>query len=176
MSVDKIRAQIVANIWQAIAQSQVDLSVISQTEQEALVNKIADTMLVALDAMIGSEMETNAETPALDTDEKIIWKGRPFLSVVESYIITTERIKIVSGLIARKVENYELIRIQDIDFKQNMGERLMGMGDITIRGQDPSDPAIVLRNIPDPEKIYELLRKVWLEARSRYGLQFREYM
>ncbi|MBT3389970.1 MAG: PH domain-containing protein [Chloroflexi bacterium] len=176
MSVDKIRAQIVANIWQAIAQSQVDLSIINQAEQEALVNKIADNMLVAFDAIIGTEMENNTETPALGTDEKILWKGRPFLSVVESYIITTERIKLVSGLIARKVENYELIRIQDIDFKQNMGERLMGMGDITIRGQDPSDSEIVLRNIPDPEKIYELLRKAWLEARSRYGLQFREYM
>lgn len=176
MSVDKIRAQIVASIWQAIAQSQVDLSVINQAEQEALVSRIADHMLVAFDAIIGTEVENNTETPTLGTDEKILWKGRPFLSVVESYIITTERIKLVSGLIARKVENYELIRIQDIDFKQNMGERLMGMGDITIRGQDPSDSEIVLRNIPNPEKIYELLRKAWLEARSRYGLQFREYM
>ena len=176
MTVDKIRAQVIASIWQAIAQSHVNLSTINKEDQEALVSAIAESVLVTFDSMIGSEMESDAVAPTLETGEKILWKGRPFLSVVESYVITTERIKVISGMIARNVENYELIRIQDIDFKQNMGERLMGMGDITIRGQDPSGLTLVLRNIANPEEIYELLRKAWLEARSRYGLQFREYM
>jgi hypothetical protein len=74
------------------------------------------------------------------------------------------------------VENFELIRMQDIDFKQNMGERMLGFGDIYIRGQDPSNPAVVLRNVPKPEEVYEILRRAWLEARKRHGLQFREYM
>jgi uncharacterized membrane protein YdbT with pleckstrin-like domain len=109
-------------------------------------------------------------------DEEIIWKGRPFLSLIESYIITSERIKIITGFISRKVENYELIRIQDIDYKQNVGERIMNLGDITIRGHDTSDSSIVLKNISNPEEVYELLRRSWLQARKKHGLQFREYM
>jgi hypothetical protein len=57
-----------------------------------------------------------------------------------------------------------------------MGERMMGIGDISIRGHDPSDPEITLRNVSKPEEVYEIMRKAWLEARKRHGLQFREYM
>jgi uncharacterized membrane protein YdbT with pleckstrin-like domain len=96
--------------------------------------------------------------------------------MVESYQITTERVKVRRGLLARDIENYELIRMQDLDLSQGMSERMLGVGDITIRGQDPSQPMLVLRNISKPEEVYELLRKAWLEARKRYGLQFREYM
>jgi hypothetical protein len=50
------------------------------------------------------------------------------------------------------------------------------LGDISIKGQDPSHPEIVLRNVAKPEDVYEILRKAWLEARKRHGLQFREFM
>ncbi len=110
------------------------------------------------------------------TKKKILWEGRPFLSLVETYLVTSERLKIVRGLFNRDVEIFELIRLQDIDYKQHMGERMLKIGDITIRGQDLSQERIVLRNIQDPEQIYEVLRKAWLAARKRHGLQFREFM
>ena len=178
MSIDKTRTNVTAQIWQAIAQSNIELSSIPKDDQEKLVREIADSMLLMFDSMIQEEVGTEEEIKSTETanDEIILWQGRPFLSLVESYIITSERIKIVSGFVSRHVENYELIRIQDIDFRQNVGERVFGLGDINIKGQDPSDPNIILRNIAKPEKIYELLRRAWLEARKRYGLQFREYM
>ena len=108
--------------------------------------------------------------------EQVLWEGRPFLSLVEYYVLTSERLKIRQGLLGRDIENFELIRIQDIDFKQGVTERIFGIGDITITGQDPSNPKIVLRNVPKPEVVYETLRRAWLEARKRYGLQFREFM
>jgi len=177
MSIEKVRAQVNASVWQAIAQSKVDLSSIPQEEQEALVRKITDSVLVTFNDLLDDAVQTD-EPEEVETkgDEKIIWKGRPFLSMVESYVITSERIKLITGMVSRHVENFELIRVQDIDFKQNVGERLFGLGDITIQGHDTSDPTIVLRNVPKPEEVYELLRKAWLEARKRYGLQFREYM
>jgi len=177
MSIEKIRNQVNANIWQAIAQSGVDLSSISQDNQVKLVNGIADSVLVTFDSIIGEQYKT--EEPKgknSDGDEKILWEGRPFLSLVESYVITTERVKIITGMVSRHVENFELIRIQDIDFKQNVSERIFGLGDINIKGHDPSDPNIILRNVAKPEEVYELLRQAWLDARKRYGLQFREYM
>jgi len=177
MSINETRSIVIANIWQAIAQSGVDLSNLSKEDQEALVRSIADSVLVTYDSILSKElMDTNVKENEMEEGEKVLWKGRPFLSLVESYVITTERIKIIKGLVSRQVENFELIRIQDIDFKQNVSERIFGLGDITIRGHDSSDPKIYFRNVSNPEEIYELLRKGWLDARKRYGLQFREYM
>jgi len=176
MSIEQTRAKVVASIWQAIAQSKVDLTSIPQAEQDKLVNKVADSLMVTLNDLLDDIPSSTLVEPEDEPDEQTIWKGRPFLSLVETYILTTERIKIVKGLLSRDIENYELIRIQDIDISQGVSERIFGVGDITLRGQDASKPTIVLRNVSKPEEIYELLRKAWLEARKRYGLQFREYM
>jgi hypothetical protein len=177
MTIDKSRAQVIGSIWQAIAQSGVDLSSIPQDQQEKLVGKIADSLMLTMDSILGEAAPQPATEEVEDeSGERVLWKGRPLLSLVENYTVTTERLKIISGLAARRVENFELIRIQDIDFKQGMGERMLGIGDIHVRGQDPSNPEIVLRNIPNPEEVYEIMRKAWLEARKRHGLQFREYM
>jgi hypothetical protein len=177
MSIDKLRAQVIGSIWQAIAQSGVDLSSVSQDKQEIIVSKIADGVMVTMDAIMGDEMPlTTTEDEVDELDERVLWKGRPFLSLVENYTITSERLKITTGLVSRNVENFELIRIQDVDFKQGMGDRMVGIGDINIRGHDPSNPDILLRNVSKPEEVYEILRKAWLDARKRHGLQFREYM
>ena len=177
MSIDKLRAQVISSIWQAIAQSGVDLSSVSQDQQEEIVSKIADGVMVTMDAILGEEMPlTTTKNEVDELDERVLWKGRPFLSLVEKYTITSERLKIITGLVSQHVENFELIRIQDIDFKQGMGERMIGIGDITIRGHDPSNPETVLRKVSKPGEVYEIMRKAWLDARKRHGLQFREFM
>ncbi len=176
MSLEQSRSRVVASIWQSIAQSGVDLTAVPQEQQQKLVATIADNVLVTMDALLDEIPQAEAEPEEDELGEKILWRGRPFLSLVETYTLTNERIKIVRGLVSRDVENFELIRVQDIDLKQNVGERMLGIGDIAIRGQDASRPVITLRNIAKPEEVYETLRRAWLEARKRHGLQFREYM
>jgi hypothetical protein len=177
MSIDQTRAQVIGSVWQAIAQSGVDLSSIPQDQQEKLVGKIADSVLVAVNNLLDDEEPLTVKGDELDElEEKVLWKGRPFLSLVEHYTLTSERVKITSGLASRRVENFELIRVQDIDFNQGMTERMVGIGDITIRGADPSNPDIKLRNVSKPEEVYETLRRAWLEARKRHGLKFTEFM
>jgi len=179
MNLKNIRAKMVSSIWQAFAQSGVDLSAIPTEEQEKLVGKIADTVLVTMDQVLDDEVLAASVDAAAEDDgleERVLWEGRPFLSLVEHYTLTTERLKITRGLVGRKVENFELVRMQDIDYKQNIGERITNLGDIFIKGQDASNPEIVIRNVSKPEEVYEILRKAWLEARKRHGLQFREFM
>jgi hypothetical protein len=175
MSIEKTRAQVIGSVWQALAQSGVDLSGISQDNQAHLVNTITDHVLISVNDLL-DDLQPPAEENEDIGDEKILWQGRPFLSLVEKYILTNERIKIVRGMLSRDVENYELVRIQDVDLSQNVSERLMGIGDITIRGADASGPTTILRNVPKPEEVYEIMRRAWLEARKKHGLQFREYM
>jgi hypothetical protein len=197
MSIDKAQSKILASVWQAMAQSGVNLSGIPAEEQSKLVNKITEQLMVTLDSLLddipkptqtapgeitpqsgtaGAGIAANGAAGTYPYLENELWEGRPFLSLVESYTITTERVKVVHGFLGKDIENYELVRIQDIDMNRGLTERLLNLGDIEIRGQDPSRPNILLRNIKDPEAVYELLRKAWLDSRQRHGLQFREYM
>ncbi len=177
MELEQVRNKIKAAVWQAIAQSGINLTPISSDDQNRLVDAITAQMFVVMDEVIGSDTDDQLTRLALTgEDEQVLWKGRPLLSLVEYYVITNERIKVVKGLLGKDYENYELIRIQDIDFAQSVGERILDIGDIRIKGADPSHSEIVLRNIKNPHEVYELVRKAWLEARKKYGLIFREEM
>lgn len=182
ISIEKIHEKIKSNIWQGIAQSNIDLSSLPNADQEKMVAKISEKMMDTFNTLLDEVAPEQAKINLSDQEgtdaheERILWRGRPFLSLVEDYVITNERIKIVQGLLSKDIENFELIRVQDIDLRRAAHERLFNLGDIHIMGHDPSDPSITLRNISDPEGVYELLRRAWLEARKRHGLQFREFM
>jgi uncharacterized membrane protein YdbT with pleckstrin-like domain len=108
--------------------------------------------------------------------EKILWQGRPFLSVSTNYLITDERIRVIHGLIGKDREDVELIRIQDIDLKQTLSDRILNVGDITILSHDSSHPELLLENVRDPDTVHEMLRRAVLNARKAHGLSYREEM
>lgn len=177
MTIEQMRAQVKGSVWRGIAQSGVDMAALSAEQQNRLVDAVTDSVLVSVNEVMGDVQKEQARQPLdLSDEEKVLWEGRPFLSMVESYTLTSERLKIVTGLLGKDVDNFELIRIQDINVTQNLSERIFNIGDITIHGTDASQPNIVLRNITDPQQVYERLRRAWLDARKRYGLQFREEM
>jgi hypothetical protein len=52
MKIDQIRAQVVANIWQSIAQSGVDISTVPKDQQEKLVSSIADSLMFTVNNLL----------------------------------------------------------------------------------------------------------------------------
>ena len=172
MTIDTYQAKVKSSIWKAIAQSGLPINSIPMDQQNKFVDQLADNLLVTVNELLGDVSKpASAAKPTIELDEEeiILWEGRPFLSLVENYTLTNERLKLTSGLIGKDIENYELIRIQDIDIVQNMSERMLGIGDILIKGADQSSSSVVLRNIHDPQEVYEILRKAWLNARKKYG-------
>jgi uncharacterized membrane protein YdbT with pleckstrin-like domain len=89
-------------------------------------------------------------------------------------VLTNDRIRLFNGVVGRRVENVELIRLQDIDYHQGVSERLFGIGDIYLRSVDASDPLVTLRNVHDPEAVTSAIRKAWLDARKRRGVVYRD--
>lgn len=180
MTIEKYQAHIKSSVWKSLAQSGISLTDISPEEQNKLVENLSDNLLVLVNeirdeaALEFKPVHINSDKE--DEDELVIWEGRPFLSLVEFYTLTNERLKISKGMIGKDIESFELIRVQDIDITQSLGERLMGLGDIRISGADMSNPTVVLRNIHQPTEVYEIIRKAWLAARKKYGLIFREEM
>ena len=204
MSLEAQKTRIAGRVWQALAQSGVNLAMVPKDQLEKVVNTIADAVMVEFDAML-AEMEAPVESagqePAADATpaagavspaiaaaeagaaaapaaggEQVLWEGRPFLSLRERYIITNERVRIITGLVGRNTEDIEFIRLKDVDHTQGVSERMLNLGDIQLRSADPSKPMAVLRNVIDPEKVHEIIRRAMLDARKRYPFVFEQEM
>jgi hypothetical protein len=179
MSIAEQKTQVMGRIWQAIAQSGVSLAGVPREQQEVLVDHIADGVLLELDSMLGGVAlpaylnQSSAAAPAA-VEEQLLWEGRPFLSLNERYQITTERIRVINGLVGRDHEDIELVRVQDVDHRQNMAERVMNIGDVYIHTADPSRQDVTLTNVKDPTEVHEILRKAVLNARRRYPFIFEQ--
>jgi uncharacterized membrane protein YdbT with pleckstrin-like domain len=104
----------------------------------------------------------------------VLWEGRPFLSLLTHYTVTSQRIRIRRGLLSRDTDDIELIRLQDADLSQKMTERMVNIGDITLYSADKSTPVVVMQNIHEPERVHEIIRRAMMEARKRYGVRLRD--
>jgi membrane protein YdbS with pleckstrin-like domain len=182
MAVEQTRASIIGRIWQAVAQSGVDLSSIDRDEQDRLVTTIADSVLVEVNAMLGeartgaAEVPYDNETSVDNSEETLLWEGRPFLSLTEHYTITNQRIRIRRGLLGKETEDIELFRIKDLEHSQHLTERMINIGDVVLHTSDPDQPDVALRNVSDPEEVHEIIRRAVLDARKQHHVGFREEM
>jgi hypothetical protein len=179
MSLQEVRARVKAGVWRAIANSKVDTSALPQESIDQLVGAITEGILTEIDDILGQSVDSPAAVPQLAVDEDVetvLWEGRPFLSISVFYQITNERVRIIEGFLAKTRRDVELVRIQDVDHKQNMTERAFSIGDVFIHSRDQSDPEIILNNIPNPAEVHEILRRAVLNARKKYGVSYREEM
>mgnify|MGYP001819906996 FL=1 len=74
MSIEHTRAEVISSVWQAVAQSGVDLSAVSPDQQETLVSKIADNVMLTIDGLLdeGAVDEPQAEIVE-GQEEDFIW-------------------------------------------------------------------------------------------------------
>jgi hypothetical protein len=180
MAIAEAKARVVTRIWQSIASSGVPVNAIPKEQLDSLVNAIADGVLVAVDqelaeAGLATRGLTDEASP-LQSEERVLWEGRPFLSLTTFYRITNERVRVQHGLLGRDFEDIELIRIQDLDHEQGLVERMLAIGDVLIQSSDPSRPQMVLENVPDPDKVHEIVRRGMLEARKKFRYSVQEEM
>lgn len=186
MSAQEIQARVKGRVWQVIAQSGTTFSTIPQEEMTKFADALTDAILQEVDDVLTVDSGTaSTSTPApvpVSAEsqegyvEEVLWEGRPFLSISTHYTITTERVRIVKGLLSKDREDIELVRIQDIDQTQGLGERLVNVGDISIHSHDPSHPQIMLDNVANVQEVHEILRKAVLAARKRNNFHYREQM
>jgi len=175
VSVNTTKSRLAARIRQSITDSNVQISSIPQDQLETLVDAIADGVIDVL-AGLGSETGLDWDASAEVAEELALWSGRPFLSLVERYTVTTERVRVRTGLLSKENENVELVRLQDIDYRQSLGDRMLGIGDVHLHSSDPSHPELTLRNVRHPERVHDIVRRAMLAARRRYRFSFQDEM
>ncbi len=200
MSIEETRARIVARVRQALAESGIAWSTAQKQQLDALAAEIADRVLLEFDTLLEQMPPpaprpaqglppaaraagmTQAAAPAAPSgaatpdQEEVLWEGRPFLSIGERYIVTTERVRIVTGVVGKDHEDIELVRLQDVDHTQGIGERILNIGDIVLHSTDRTKPDAVLRNVTNPEQVHEIIRRAMLNARKRYPFIFEQQM
>jgi hypothetical protein len=182
MTVEAQKTRLAGRVWQSIAQSGVNVSAIPRDQLEKLVQTVSDGVLQEFDAMLG-EMDLQGDAAASQDSasqapggETVLWEGRPFLSLRHHYIVTDQRVRIITGLLGRETDDIELIRIKDVDHTQGITERMLNIGDIQLRSADSSRPNATLNNVTEPEKVHEIIRRAVLEARKRYPFIFEQNM
>lgn len=86
------------------------------------------------------------------------------------YELTSQRFIHKSGILSVTTDRIEAIDMDDVSFKQNVVERMVGVGTITIMSSDTSHPQLVLRGIEDVKRIADLFDDIRRKERRRRGL------
>lgn len=127
--------------------------------------------------------QSRAETPDPRT-ETTLWEGKPsdlgdkirsgLLMNNVHYKITSQRLIVTTGLIGKKSDELELVRVKDVALEKTAMDRMMGVGTITVYSSDPTTPEIRLEDVPDAEKVKDLLRGAVRAEKEHYGTRYRE--
>ena len=83
------------------------------------------------------------------------------------YTVTNQRVIIETGLVEKNVEDIDLRYVDETNFRQRIIERMLGIGSVMIVSSDKVAPQYVLRGIPDPRGLRELIRARAYEVSQR---------
>jgi uncharacterized membrane protein YdbT with pleckstrin-like domain len=115
--------------------------------------------------------------PAEPASETLLWEGTPhgLLNPIETHairwVLTTERLRVVRGILSRSTEEVELARVRDVSFEQSLAQRALGIGTVTVVGTDVSAPEVILHDVEEPEQVKELIRQAVREQRRRHRVR-----
>ena len=93
-----------------------------------------------------------------------------------SYRLTTQRLFVRLGWLAKHVNELELYRVKDVVVDQGGLQRLLGYGTITVLSADDTTPEVDLVGISSPTKVKEMIRTQYRAARQREGVRPTEFM
>lgn len=108
---------------------------------------------------------------------KYIWADRKRILgmpiTFTRYALSEDRLFLETGLLNTKCEEILLYRVRDISLTISLGQRIFGVGTVTIQSSDKSKPVLEIKNIKAPrdtkETIHEAVEEMKLRRRMRVG-------
>jgi membrane protein YdbS with pleckstrin-like domain len=92
------------------------------------------------------------------------------------YVVTTQRVRVISGIFGKDIQEIELFRVKDTLAHQTFFLRLFGLGTITILSGDERHPRLVLSGVPKALELRERLRQEVMTLRQRFGVREMDVM
>jgi uncharacterized membrane protein YdbT with pleckstrin-like domain len=75
--------------------------------------------------------------------------------VATTYTITDRRLNVKRGIIARKVQETRLQRVQNVNFQQGVYQRVMQIGNVEFDTAGTEESNFVFAGVAQPEKVVE---------------------
>ena len=109
--------------------------------------------------------------------ENILWSDRKRyfglpLSFTK-YEVSDDRLFQTTGLFNLQYEEILLYRVRDISLTRSFGQRIFGVGSVTVTSSDKSRPVLVIQNVKEPgavkELIHEQVEAMKISRRVRFG-------
>ena len=80
------------------------------------------------------------------------------------YALTTERLRVTTGLLSTTTQEMELRRVRDTVVLQPLFLRMMGLGHVALVSADASTPRVTLAAVPAPEQLQSTIRELVHQA------------
>jgi uncharacterized membrane protein YdbT with pleckstrin-like domain len=97
----------------------------------------------------------------------LMWLIRWWVTKCTAYELTTQRLRIRTGILNKKVDELELFRVKDYSMEQPFLLRLVGLGNLTMVTSDATTPTVSIRAITGVEAVREKLRNAVQAERDR---------
>ena len=93
----------------------------------------------------------------------VVWQSIGFLIALlrlqsTKYTITNQRVMFEQGIFSKSLSEIDLRSVDDTQFFQNVTDRILGIGNVTLVSSDKALPTTVLHGILDPRSVRELIR------------------
>lgn len=130
------------------------------------------------------------------SEETVLWQGRPsqvlnlpvFLSCIlivpipiafwswlalrcTNYVLTSERLRVTTGVFSRRSEELELYRVKDLTVEEPFLQRLVGCGRLTLHTSDRTNPTLVLAAMRNVSALRDTVRGQVERLRNAKGVR-----
>lgn len=92
------------------------------------------------------------------------------------YAMSEDRLFVSVGFWNIRDEELLLYRVRDINTSRTLGQRIFGVGTVTVMSSDKTTPSLMLKNIKNPMEVKEMLHKQVEEMKIRRRVRVGEIM
>lgn len=87
------------------------------------------------------------------------------------YEVTTERVRVITGIFSRRTSELELYRVRDYTVVEPFWQRLIGRGNLILESADRSTPLLVLHAVPRVGALKDQIRTHTERLRQLRGVR-----
>ncbi len=88
--------------------------------------------------------------------------------IFRSYVLTNQRLIIITGIFSKTVDEIELFRVVDSSTKQSLVDIWANLGNIAVNSSDRTG-SVYMEKIPNPHWVRDTLRQQYTLARQKKG-------
>ena len=170
MDKNNFREEFTQAFYRSLEEGKIEIAALPAAQLQALCRACSDAVFAALHAADGEDKFHSAAEVGSD-QETTLWSAKSELSLGLRYELTSQRLRIFRGLFGRALNEIDLVTVREAKMTQNIGERVVNIGDIILITSSADNPEVRLEDIRNPMQVRELIRKAYMAEQKRRGMK-----